>query len=171
MRFGSRYGFLFTWKGININTQTQTHTHVHTHYSLFCTHLFKPSSLHIHSSHSRWFQHLADQSSDCLLQMETVFFNRYKRQWDKKKRRWYIGMCDFTICFAANVQAYKPQQDAIGCSCRTCYFGFISLSKASVLAHYCELQGEKQDNLCLHSSLLVKDTKNTDVTTVAQSIW
>lgn len=50
MRFGSLYGFLFTWKGINIKHthKTSTETHIFT----FVSHLFKPSSLHIHPSHS-----------------------------------------------------------------------------------------------------------------------
>lgn len=39
MRFGSLCGFPFTCKRINIKN---------THYSPFCSHLFKPSSQHIH---------------------------------------------------------------------------------------------------------------------------
>lgn len=60
-------------------------------------------------------------------------------------------MCELTICFSANLQPYKPQQDVTGFSlffCHKCYFSFILLSKAFVLAYYCELTGKKQDNLC-----------------------
>ena len=71
MRFGSLRGFLFTWKGINIKKNRIKKTH--THCSPFCSHLFQPSLLQIHRSLSQWFQHLVDQSSDCLFQMESLF--------------------------------------------------------------------------------------------------
>lgn len=87
MRFASQRGFLFTCKkGINIKNGWKKIPH--RSLSLFLSLSLSPSphSAHVFSTHhcfapitrTQWFQHLADQSSHCLLKMDLPFFSFFK---------------------------------------------------------------------------------------------
>lgn len=153
MRFGSLYGFLFTWKGINIK-RTHTHTVLYSAHNFSNHHrsIFIPPTL---GDFSIW--RINHQTVYCKwrLFLKTSLKAVRQRKCDRNVR--FYHMFRRKTCNLTNPS--RMSLDFLFFLLQLLFWFYLAFFLRPSWWHTTVSYGGKQDNLCLHSSLLVKDTK------------